>query len=241
MSMGAPRILGVIPARGGSKGIPRKNLAPILGKPLVAYTIEAALASRLLTETIVSTDDEEIARVSREYGAAVPFMRPAELAVDTALAVPTIQHAVREMEALRRVRYDVVVMLQPTTPLRTTEDIDLSLQKLLDTGADSVIAVVDVGGHHPMRMKRIVDDVLVDYDPEPVENMPRQKLPKVYRRTGSIFATRRDVLMERNSFKGSVSRPYIVPPERAVDIDEPLDLKMVELRLLELRKKAGAS
>ena len=233
------RILGVIPARGGSKGVPRKNIKPVLGKPLIAYTIEAALQSRLMTEVVVSTEDEEIADVSRQYGAQVPFMRPDELAGDSAQAVPTIQHAVREMEQLNGFRYDVVVMLQPTTPLRTAEDIDESLRKLLDTGADSVISVVEVGGYHPVRMKRIVpdpdrdSDILVDYAEEEVENMPRQELPDVYLRAGSIYATRRDVLMERNSFKGTVSRPYVIPSERHVNVDTPLDMKIAEWRLQE--------
>ena len=226
-----PLILGVIPARGGSKGIPRKNLYPIAGKPLIAYTIEAALASEMLTDTIVSTDDEEIARVSRAFGAEVPFMRPPELATDSAQAVPTIQHAVREMEKLRDVTFDVVVMLQPTTPLRTAGDIDACLRKLLETDADSVISVVDVGGHHPMRMKKIIDDVLVDYDTEAIENMPRQDLPPVYLRAGSVYATRRDVLMEQNSFKGSISRPYIIPPNRAVNIDTMDDMIIAEWRI----------
>ncbi len=235
--MSDAQVLGVIPARGGSKGIPRKNVYPLLGKPLIAYTIEPALESRLLTETIVTTDDEEIAGVSRQYGALVPFIRPAELATDLAGAVPTIQHAVREMESLRGTEYDVVVMLQPTTPLRTTEDIDTSIEKLLTTGADSVISVVDVGGHHPMRMKRIEQDgetdILVDYEDEKMENRPRQDLPKVYLRAGSIYATIRDVLMNEGSFKGRISRPYVVPPERAVNIDIMADMKLAEWRLEE--------
>lgn len=239
--MSDAKILGVIPARGGSKGIPRKNVYPLLGKPLIAYTIEAALKSRMLTETIVTTDNEEIAEVSKEHGASVPFMRPAELATDLAGAVPTIQHAVREMEKLRGITYDVVLMLQPTTPLRTTEDIDGSLEKLLSTDADSVISVVDVGGHHPMRMKRIEQDgetdILVDYEDEGMENRPRQDLPKVYLRAGSIYATRRDVLMEENSFKGRISRPWVVPPERSANIDLMADMKLAEWRLEEMKSE----
>ena len=238
MAVHAHRVLGVIPARGGSKGVPRKNIAPILGKPLIAYTIEAALASRLLTDVIVSTDDEEIARVARQYGAEVPFMRPAELATDSAQAIPTIQHAVREMEKLRSWRYDAVVMLQPTTPLRNAEDIDECLKKLFATDADSVISVVEVGGYHPVRMKRIVDDQLVDYAEEEIENRPRQELPPVYLRAGSVYATRRDVLMVQNSFKGRISRPYVIPPERYANIDTAIDLKIAEWKLLELRKKS---
>ncbi len=237
MAAQAHRVLGVIPARGGSKGVPRKNIAPLLGKPLIAYTIQAALESTLLTDVVVSTDDEEIAQVSQDFGAQVPFMRPAELATDRAQAVPTIQHAVREMERIRGCRYDAVVMLQPTTPLRTSEDIDQCLRKLFATDADSVISVVEVGGYHPVRMKRIVDDRLVDYAEEEVENRPRQELPPVYLRAGSVYATRRDVLMEQGTFKGRVSRPFVVPAERHVNVDSPMDLKVAEWKLLELRDK----
>ena len=234
-------ILGVIPARGGSKGVPRKNVKPLLGKPLIAYTIEAALASRLLTDTVVTTEDEEIAAVSRQYGAQVPFMRPDDLATDAAKAVPTIQHAVAEMERIKGVKYDVVVMLQPTTPLRTADDIDQCLEKLLSTGADSVISVVEVGGYHPVRMKRIVpdpsgtSDLLVDYAEEEIENQPRQELPSVYLRAGSVYATRRDVLMNDNTFKGKVSRPFVIPHERHVNIDNQLDMKIAEWRLQEIQ------
>ena len=237
---GVTRTLGVIPARGGSKGIPRKNIYPLHGKPLIAYTIEAALASELLTDVVVTTDDEEIAAVSREHGAEVPFMRPPHLATDAAQAIPTIQHAAAEMEALRGEEYGVVVMLQPTTPMRTAQDIDESLQKLFDTGADSVISVVDVGGHHPMRMKKIVDDALVDYDEEAVENMPRQELPSVYLRAGSIYATRRDVLMVDGSFKGEVSRPYVIPPERAANIDIMPDMIVAEYYIGRLIEQSQA-
>jgi D-3-phosphoglycerate dehydrogenase / 2-oxoglutarate reductase len=231
-----PRVLGVIPARGGSKGIPRKNIYPLHGKPLIAYTIEPSLASSILTDVMVTTDDEEIADVSREYGALVPFMRPADLGTDSAQAIPTIQHAVREMETLRDYHYDVVVMLQPTTPLRTSQDIDESVRKLIDTDADSVISVVDVGGHHPMRMKQIVEDTLIDYDDEAIENMPRQDLPAVYLRAGSIYATRRDVLMIQGSFKGEISRPFIIPPDRAVNIDIMPDMVVAEWRIGQMLK-----
>ncbi len=220
----------MIPARGGSKGIPRKNIYPLHGKPLIAYTIEAALASELLTDVVVTTDDEEIAAVSRVHGAEVPFMRPSHLATDAAQAIPTIQHAVAEMEALRGEEYGVVVMLQPTTPMRTAQDIDESLQKLFDTGADSVISVVDVGGHHPMR----------DYDDEAVENMPRQELPSVYLRAGSVYATRRDVLMVDGSFKGEVSRPYVIPPERAANIDIMPDMIVAEYYIGKLMEQSQA-
>jgi len=222
------KILGVIPARGGSKTIPKKNIKILLNKPLIAYTIEAALKSKLLTKVIVSSDDPEIIEVSKKYGAEVPFVRPKELATDTALAVDTIKHAVLTMEELERTKYDYVVMLQPTTPFRTAEDIDAALEKLITTGADSVISVVNVGAMHPARMKKIVNDRLVDYAEEEIENMPRQMLTPVYIRNGAIYATKRDVLVNQNTFKGNDCRPYIMPEERSINIDSELDFLLAE-------------
>lgn len=224
------RVLGVIPARGGSKGIPRKNLAPLLGKPLLAYTIEAAKSSGRLTDVVVSTEDHEIAAVAARWGAQVPFMRPADLATDSALSLPVMQHAVLEMEKRAAQSYDAAVMLQPTTPMRSAEDIDAGIKLLLDTNADSVISVVDVGGHHPFRMKRIVgENTLINYVDQGFEDMrPRQQLPAVYIRSGALYITRRAVLMERQTFVGSDCRAYVMPAERAVNIDTRLDLLLAE-------------
>lgn len=232
------RVIGVIPARGGSKGVPRKNIISLAGKPLVAYTIEAAFASRLLTDVIVSTDDLEIAAVSRQWGAQVPFTRPAELATDTALSLPVMQHAVREMEKLKFQTYDIAVMLQPTTPLRSAQDIDAGIQLLLDTGSDSIVSVVDVGGHHPFRMKRIVgDNILINYVDQGFEDMrPRQQLPPVYIRSGSLYIVRRDVLMEQHRFVGADCRAYVMPENRAINIDTYLDLALAKYLLQEHRE-----
>jgi len=156
------RILGVIPARGGSKGVPGKNIRALGDKPLIAHTIECALATNRVTRTIVSTDDQAIADVARQWGADVPFMRPPELATDTALAIPTLQHALQATEALDQSTYDALVMLQPTTPFRTERDLDAALALLEKSGADSVISVVDVEGHHPARMKYMDGDRLID-------------------------------------------------------------------------------
>lgn len=224
------RILGVIPARGGSKGIPKKNLVPILGKPLIAYTIEAALQSRHLSRVIVSTDDKEIARISRDCGAEVPFMRPAELATDSALSLPVIQHATREMERLEGKAYDIVVMLQPTTPLRLGSDIDAGIELLLTTGADSVISVVKMDAYHPLRMKRVLEDGrLINYIEQGFEDMrPRQELPEVYIRNGALYITRRDVLINENTFTGRDCRAYIMPEVRSINIDAESDIILAE-------------
>ena len=225
-------ILGIIPARGGSKSVPRKNIALVYGRPLIAYTIEAARQSQRLTHYLVSSEDQEIIRVAKELGAPVPFVRPAELATDEAPTLPVVQHAVREMESRNRILYDIIVLLQPTTPMRRPEDIDAAVDKLVATGADSVISVCDVGAYHPARMRQIVDDRLVDLPiHEPKEMLRRQDLPPVYIRNGAIYAVRRDVVMNQNSMVGQVSRPYIMPEERSVNVDSKLDLLLAEILL----------
>ena len=229
------KILAVIPARGGSKGIKKKNLTDLKGKPLIAYTIEVALRSRWLTHVIVSTDSMEIKEIAVKWKAEVPFIRPEDLATDLAEAIPTIQHAVSEMEKRNGYKYNYVVMLQPTSPLRTADDIDLALEKLITSGCDSVISVVDVGGCLPPRMKFLSDDRLID-PPfcEAYENQPRQELEPMYIRDGAIYSCKRDVLMEQNSFKGKNCRAYIMPRERAVNIDTYFDLKLAEFLMTKI-------
>ncbi|MGB0431812.1 MAG: cytidylyltransferase domain-containing protein, partial [Bacteroidia bacterium] len=146
------RVLGVIPARGGSKGVPKKNIKILGNKPLIAYTIESANHSNL-KDVIVSTDSEEIAEVSKRFGAQVPFIRPNDLAGDSAKAIPVIQHALNHMLSIGNEDYDAVMMLQPTTPFRTTEDINKAIDELSQKQSESVISVIDVEGHHPARMK----------------------------------------------------------------------------------------
>jgi len=222
------KVLGVIPARGGSKGVRKKNIKPLRGKPLIAYTIEAGLGATGLTHCMVSTDNEEIAQVSREWGVEVPFIRPAELATDSAKAIPVVRHALMEMEKQYAVTYDAVMMLQPTTPFRTSRDIEQAIELLDQTGADSVISVVDVEGHHPARMKYLRDGRLIDPDfCESYENQARQELEPMYLRNGMIYLTRREVLLQ-DSFKGEDCRALIVESERSVNIDTPLDFAYAE-------------
>jgi CMP-N,N'-diacetyllegionaminic acid synthase len=226
------KVLGIIPARGGSKGIPRKNLVLLLGKPLLAYTAESALSARLLTRTVLSTDNEEIARVGRQLGLEVPFMRPPELARDDTPTIPVLQDVVRRLQQDGDT-YDAVLTLQPTNPLRRPEDIDGSIELLHRTAADSVISFVATGEKHPARMKLIDADGRVS-DPffaEQYEGQRRQELSTLYLREGSIYLTRRDVLMEQNSLKGSDCRAWLVPEERACNIDTPFDLFIAEQML----------
>ncbi len=229
----APSVIAIIPARGGSKGVPRKNVAPLAGRPLIAYSIDAARQARSLTRVIISTDDEEIGRISRECGGEVPFVRPAALATDDARTLPVIQHAVNWVEHHESRLFDIIVLLQPTTPLRTAEDIDRGIQLLLETGADSVVSVVDVGGMHPFRMKRLLPDGrLINYIDQGFEDMrPRQELPPVYIRSGALYISRRDVVMKQGTMVGEDCRGMVFPPERAINIDTMGDLMQAEQAL----------
>lgn len=224
------RVLGVIPARGGSKGIPRKNIRLLGGKPLIAWTIEAAQASRLLTRVILSTEDEEIAEVGRQWGVEVPFLRPKELAQDDTPTLPVVLHALDWFE-VRGHRFDAVMVLQPTNPFRRADDIDGAIERLTTSGAESVISFVDVGDKHPGRMRSIDADFRVSNPSfsEAVEGMRRQELPKYYLREGSIYLTRVETLREKKSFQGDDCRAWIIEPERAVNIDGELDFLLAEI------------
>lgn len=224
-------IIGIIPARGGSKGIPRKNIKLLNGIPLIVYTIKSALNCKLLTDVVVTTDDEEIRKIAQEGGAKAPFLRPPELAKDNSLAIPTIKHALLEMEKIENKKYDYVVMLQPTAPLKTSEDIENALKLLIEKGADGIISVVDVDNWHPMKMKKFVGDRLVDYEKPPMENPPRQILPKVYMVNGAIYGTKRDVFVEKETFQGNYCLGYIMPKERSVNIDDEIDFIVAEYLL----------
>lgn len=228
------KILAVIPARGGSKGVLKKNIRPLGGLPLIVHSIQACQGAQLLDSYIVTTDDEEIAAVAKAAGAPVPFVRPAALATDSAKAIPVIQHALTFMEEANHTTYDAVMMLQPTTPFRTAEDIDNAIRILMETGADSVISVVDVEGHHPARMKFLEGDRLVDPDfCEAYENQPRQELRPMYIRNGAIYLTRRDVLMS-GSFKGKDCRALVMEAERSVNIDNMRDFEYAAFLLSQL-------
>lgn len=232
------RVLGLIPARGGSKGIPRKNLRPLAGKPLLCWTAEAALAARRLARVVVSTDDPEIAELARACGVEVPFMRPPELAGDAAPTLPAVVHAL-EWLAGRGERFDAVCLLQPTSPLRRAADIDGAVELMERTGADSVISFVDTGEKHPARMKvldaegRVVDPPFA----EEYEGKRRQDLPRLYLREGSIYLTRTPVLLEEGRFQGDDCRAWIVPEERAINVDTPFDLLLAELLIRHEREQ----
>ena len=224
-------ILGIIPARGGSKGVIGKNQKSLCGKPLIQYTIEAALKSNL-SEVIVSTDDRDIASIATNLGVDVPFMRPPEYSSDTAQSIDVAIHALEFMQEKNAQRYDAIMLLQPTSPFRRFEDINNAIDLLNNSSdADSVISVVDVEGHHPARMKYIKHGILID-PPfcEKVENQNRQELDKMYIRNGAVYLTKSDVILNR-SYKGNKCMALLMPNSRSLNIDTETDFKLAEWTL----------
>lgn len=223
------RVLGLIPARGGSKGVPGKNIKSLCGKPLLAYTAETALASKRLSRVVLSTDDPEIAEVGRSLGIDVPFMRPAELADDRAATFPAVLHAIETLEEQGEF-YDAVCLLQPTNPLRQTEDIDSCIELLESTGSDSVISVLPVPEKYNPNWVylRNEDDrlVLSTGDAEPIKR--RQDLPPAFHREGSVYVTRRQVLASHGNLYGSTIVGYEIDAERVVNIDTIEDWELAE-------------
>lgn len=232
-------VLGIILARGGSKGIPGKNMALLGGKPLVSWISATALslAQRDGFDLIVSTDSEEIREFVTELGLWAPFLRPKELAEDLIPSLPAVQHALLEAERCQSKTYDVVVYLQPTAPFCSPEDIRNCIQLLRERpNAESAVAVAEVQTH-PFRMKRLLEDGrLLNYIDQGFEDMrPRQVLTKVYRRAGSVYASRRFVVMEKGTLVGDPCFGVVVPPARAVDVDSPIDLQLANvMRAIEL-------
>lgn len=224
------RTVVVIPARGGSKGIPHKNIVDLAGKPLIAYTIQAALKSKNSQRVIVSTDDVKIAEVAKSYGAEVPFLRPAELAKDDTPSLLVIQHAVKYVEENEGHKVDVIVILQPTSPLRSEKYIDEAIEILLRTGADSVVTVCEVK-HHPFWSFTAKGDRLYPFSKKGITISKRQDLPEIYAVNGAVYAVRRNVLFEQNSLRGKDSRKVVMSYEESLDIDNYFDLFIAEMML----------
>ncbi|MBN2146010.1 MAG: acylneuraminate cytidylyltransferase [Anaerolineales bacterium] len=226
-------ILALIPARGGSKSIPRKNIRPLAGYPLLAYSIAAGLQAKTITRTIVSTDDDEIAAIARQYGAETPFQRPAEFAQDNTTDLPVFEHALRWLAKNEGYRPEIVVQLRPTSPIRPPDCVDQAVQLLLDhPKADSVRGVVPAG-QNPHKMWRITPEgsmtplLSVPGIAEPY-NAPRQALPPIYWQTGHIDAIRTTTIYEQKSLSGKVILPLLLESRYTIDIDTRNDWQRAE-------------
>jgi CMP-N-acetylneuraminic acid synthetase len=222
------KAIAIIPARGGSKGIPRKNIRLLAGKPLIAYTIEAALGSKYVGQVFVSTDDQEIADISMEYGADI-VERPAELAQDSSPTINSILHVLDLLKS-KNESIDIVVLLQPTSPLRSTEDIDSSIKKFLENEPESLISVCEVA-HSPFWHLKLENGYLKPIFEEKYLNMRRQDLLPSYMPNGAIFISTPDNLTKYKGFYCHEIIPYLMPIQRSVDIDNEIDFKMAAILL----------
>ena len=230
MKVRSASTLALVVARGGSKSIPRKNIAPLGGKPLIAWTIEAALACPKVGRVVVSTDDQEIAAVARKFGAETPFMRPAELAQDATPTMPVVVHALHWLDSNEGHRPELVLLLQPTSPLRTAADIDSALTIAGDRSAESVVSVTEAPSH-PYLLKRVTEDgLLEDFIRHPPVDR-RQDLEPAYALNGAIYLGSRQHVLAHESFYADKTHAYVMPRERSIDVDTPWDLYLCELIL----------
>jgi CMP-N-acetylneuraminic acid synthetase len=230
------RVLAVVPARGGSKGIPRKNVQLLGGKPLVAHAVETGLAASLVDRILCTTDDPEIADIARAAGAEVPFLRPAELAQDASEDWPVFMHLLAWLDREEAWTPDLIVNLRPTSPLRTPRHVDDAIRLLLETGADSVKAVC-LARQHPHKMwLRQTDGRIEPYLKTPMRlsrgpDVPRAELEDIYWQNGVVDVTRREVILEQRVMIGRRVAGLVTELADSIDIDTPLDLALAELVL----------
>lgn len=228
-------ILCVIPARGGSKGLPGKNIKQLAGKPLIAYTIEQAKGSKYIDRVIVSTEDEQIAEAAGEFSAEVPFKRPKELAEDNSSMMDVLLHAVQWMEEEAKFKFDILVLLHVTTPLRNTDDIDKCIELLVDEKADNVFSVADAYRNPYFNMVEVSAANEVKLVKEG-HFTTRQSAPKVFDMNASIYVWWKDTFKTQKGLFLKKTRIYPMPRERSVDIDEPLDFRIAEMLLQDKQK-----
>ena len=236
---GTPLALGLIPARGGSRSVSKKAVHPVAGRPLIGWTIGAARCSKLLDRVVVTTEDDEIAHVSRDQGAEVPFMRPAELARDDVPNMDAAIHALTWLEENEGYRPEYLVLLQPTSPLRLPEDIDIPLKMAGDGALDAVVSVT-AATHHPRLLRRVDDQGVVAPLKADVLDLPRrQTLTPVYAHNGAVFLVRAGIFRSQRTYEPDGTRAYMMPPERSLDVDSPWDMHLAGLILAHRSRESG--
>ena len=225
------RFLAIIPARGGSKGIPNKNIMDICGKPLIAYSIEAGKKSKYIDEIIVSTDSEEIKVIAAKYGAVVPFLRPKQLSNDSAKSIDLVLHAIEFYKNIN-IGFDYIVLLQPTSPLRNFAHVDEAIEKLMESNGTSLVSVRETD-ENPVLMRTIENEKLKEVISFEGPNLRRQDLPRFYIFNGALYINSNDMLITKKRFIDEDTVPYVMNKESSVDIDTMLDAKLVELIIKE--------
>lgn len=223
------RVVGIIPARSGSKGLKNKNIKMLKGKPLIAYTIEAAIESGIFDKVVVSTDRQVYAEIAKKYGADVPFLRPEHLAGDT---VPTNDVIIDLLEKLKDQgeEFDCLMILQPTSPLRSSDDIKRAIDLMKEKNANAVVSLCEVE-HSPLYMGQVPDDLRIDAFINKDIGCRRQDLPKYYRLNGAIYLMKTGYFLKFQDYYKENCFAYLMDKERSIDIDDEIDFKMAELML----------
>ena len=226
------KILAVIPARAGSKKIKNKNIIKIKKKPLIYYTIIEAIKSKFIDEICLSTDSVKIQNISKSFGLDSFFLRPKILSTDNALTKDVVLHALKQSEKFYKKKFDYIILLQPTCPLRKSYHIDDAIIKIIKNKQNSLISICDVEGYHPNRMKIIKGNLLYNYTKNKAEDMrPRQKLPKVYIRNGAIYISKVNFFKKKRVLTDSKSVPYLMDNTESINIDGPIDLELAKTLL----------
>lgn len=228
------KVLCVIPARGGSKSIPLKNLVKVNGKPLLYYALSSALRAGKIDRVVVSSDNSSILDYAAEFGSMIPLQRPTELALDETPSLPVTVHALEVCEKEDNCSYETIILVQATNPLVTAGDIDNTIEKMLTTGCDSCFTVTKANHLSPGKLKKIENDRLLPYSEEEKEMIRRQDMPDVYIRNGACYGVKKSTALSGSMF-GNDSCAVIVPHERSVDINDAVDILIAEALL-----KAGA-
>lgn len=231
------KILAIIPARGGSKGVPRKNIKELNGKPLIAYTIEAAKKSKFLDRVVVSTEDKEIAEISKKSGANIPYLRPIELAKDDSPTIDAVIHMIKWLQENEKYKPDYICVLQCTSPLRDENDIDGTIEKMINSNTDGSVSICEAEVNP--YWTNIFNGDRLDYFMKEGKNITsRQKLPKIYRINGAVYVVKTEVLINQKTLEPENITGYIMKNENSIDIDSILDFKIAELLIKEQIKNA---
>jgi len=221
--------LAIIPARGGSKGLPGKNIKELCGKPLIAWSIEAGLKSKYLDEVVVSTDYQDIADIAKSYGASVPFLRPDFLASDTATSFDAVKHTIDYYKNELGKEFDYIVLLEPTSPLREVSDIDNAIKKLLDSKANSIVGISKTEDQNPaFLIEKDKNNFISGYENKDMKVLRRQDIRDVYFFEGSVYVSKTDVLLNKKTFYHDKTIGYEVPKWKSLEIDDIYDFIMIE-------------
>lgn len=221
--------LAIVPARGGSKGLPGKNIKELCGKPLIAWSIESGLKSKYLDEVIVTTDSKDIANIAKQYGASVPFLRPDVLASDTATSFDAIKHTIEFYKNEFAKEFDYIVLLEPTSPLREARDINIAIEQLFNSNADSIVGICKTEDQNPAFLVfKNEKDFISGYENHDMKVLRRQDIKDVYFFEGTIYISKTDVLLNKKTFYHENTIGYVVPKYKSLEIDDIDDFIMVE-------------